>query len=1001
MGPLYKIRLASGRVLGPLDLKRIRALILGGQILGSELARPHPVGEWKEMGSFPELADMLLQNALGKLSGTPEPSSVQDPPAPVDLGAATQILAPTQIQVAPKPDKPEELEEPDEATVVGVAPVTSSRAASDLEPEEKTTLAPALEPEGEIEIEAGSDPATAVLEALPEVRNIANEKTVVFSRSSDSKSLPGRFGNATTRAARRVVSPIAVVLFGVYVLVEVLNGGSGSQLSSSKAARAARIRPVLPSGTTKTPDPAKSKTHYLAALAHYQQDTLPAYRKAVEGFHRALKADLDNVRALAFLASSYLNLIDVSNKDENYFSVILKLIELSRAKGVELPETLISDAEYLTFTGRPLAAQNRIIDYSKAQKNYSQVVLVYLAQALIARGEFAQAARYLASVPPKSGMDAKAYYLKGRVAEALGDFAGAVREYEATLKESPKHGFARYRMVKLANATNELPAVRKHLEFITSSAEHLPSRERADAFFIRSRLDQQEGKLDVALGHLERALRLEPENADYNLNYFLLRARAGDSLPGLKKEARVYFYMAESERLIREGKIEEAQIQLMEARREAPENPQPLVRLANLFYNNKADVLNARISLKKAAALAPSDVRIWSRYIELLIQSYEWDEANRGLARLRTLPVQQGAIDKAMADWYARQGRHEEAQQFYKKALSREVIEPSVYVAYGKSLLETKNYDQAPFIFALAQRMDPENPETIIGTAKAILGSEGMDRALAYLRDELQKGNTTRVELLCALAEMLIQKGAWDEAQTTIDQARLSAPDVALPYKVQAQLELAKPGLLRTGGELGMRRRAAQAYQSYLDRSPADAGILYERYKLLVELSEFKGADDALQRIYELYPRFPNLHYSKGLIYVKLGNFKAAQAEFEQELKNGNGSVQVLLALGGIHVELKEPEPALKYFVQAMQKAPREAEPKNQAAYANFLLKKYEASTALYREALKLDSGNPIIYRRLGDTYRAMSDLANARWAYQKYLEMEPDAADRDSLLRF
>ena len=37
------------------------------------------------------------------------------------------------------------------------------------------------------------------------------------------------------------------------------------------------------------------------------------------------------------LASSYINLIDSSNKDENYFSVISKLIEMSRAKARTFP----------------------------------------------------------------------------------------------------------------------------------------------------------------------------------------------------------------------------------------------------------------------------------------------------------------------------------------------------------------------------------------------------------------------------------------------------------------------------------------------------------------------------------------------------------------------------------------------------------------------------------------------------------------------------------------
>ncbi len=990
-GTQFKVRLSSGRVLGPLSVSRVRELILAGQLLGGEQAREHPVGDWKELGAHPEIAELLLKNAMGELAraGTQGAPLTERLPL-VDPAAATRILPETRkIEAAPPEpvrEPPPRTEaapsEPEEATRIVSAP-TPGPQDSDQERTAMVSLDPSLRLE------------TEPSQQFPAPRDISQERTVVFQHAGRAGS-PGAAGAAPRKSQPRSV--LLVLLGASLVLLDLLTG-SGMQTRPGSL-RTRKVRPSLPSALVGEPDPSKSKELYERALVSYQKDTLPGYRRAVEGFHAALKQDPGNVRALAFLASSYLNLIDVSNKDENYFNVILKLIQLSRAKNIELPETLISDAEYLTLTGRPLAAQSRIIEYSKVQKNYNEIIMLYLAQALFARGEFVQAARYLGAIPQGAGMVPKTLYLRGRVAEALGENEAAAREYRATLQASPNHALARFRLAKMADAEGRLASARQELAFITSSGDHLPPRELAEAFFLRSKLEQIDGRIDLALGYIERALRLEPENADYNLNYFLLRARAGDSLPELRKDARVYFYMAESERLIREGKLEDAQLQLMEARREAPENPQPLVRLANLFFIHKSDIANARISLKKAADLAPTDVRIWSRYIELLILSYEWDEANRAIARLRTLPVPQGAIDKAMADWYARQGRHVEAQQFYRKALSRESIEPSVYIAFGKSLLETRQYEQAPFIFALAQRFDPENAEAIMGTARAIEGAEGIDRGIAYLRDELQKEGLTRAELLCALADFLITKGAWDEAQAILDQARQSRPELALPYRALARLQLARPTSQRTGGEVAARQKASEAYQAYLDRNPADAAILYEKYRVLVDLAEFKSADEALDRIYELYPKFPNLHYSKGLIYVRLSNFKAAQAEFEQEIKNGNASAQVLLSLGAVHLEQSQPEKALGYFVQAMQRAPREAEPKNQAAYTNFLLKKYEAASALYREALKLDSGNPIIYRRMGDAYRAMGDIANARQAYQKYLEMEPDAPDRDSLFR-
>jgi len=985
--------------LGPLDVARLRALILSGHIVGTEQAREHPAGEWRAIASIPALAEMFLAHANGTLKDDQYSLSAAETPA-VDLAAQTQILA-----EASPPAPPATPAEPTSARggPPPVEPESGAGAALDLDGEDATQMVsgPALQeaeeeatrvggffPAGPVEMESGG------VDLVPQ-RSVAHEKTVVFSRSTLSATLPGRAegkGGAWTKQA---------LLLGAaaLMLVEAFLGG-GAPLPS-QVVGPGKIRPELPGTVVAGASPIKSEELYRKALAYYQEDTIPGYRRAVEILHQALRQDGQNVRALAMLASAYLNLIDVSNKDDTYFSVISKLVELSRAKGLDLAETLIAESEYLILTGRPLAAESRLIEHSKANKNYSELLKLYLVMAYLARGEYARAARFVVPIVSLPGVEPKLRYVRGLIAEGIGDRDAAVAEYRAVIKKSPRHAMARFRLAKLADGRNDLKSVKAELLTITKTADALPVKELAEAYALRSKLDQLEEHLDGALGNIERALRLAPENPEYNLNYFVLRARAGDSLPEIRKEARLYFYMAESERLLREGKTEEAQIKLMEARSEAPGNAQPLVRLGDLFYQHKSDILNARLTYKKAAQLAPSDIRIWGRYIELLIQSYEWDEANRALTRLRQLPVPQSSVDKAMADWYAKQGRHTEALLLYRKALSHDYIDPSVYIAFGKSLIESKNYEQAPFIFALAQRQDPNNMDAVVGTARAIQGTEGLDRAVSYLRDELQKGGATRAELLCAIADLLIQKGSWDEAMSFIEQAKAANPDLALPFKYQAQLFAARPNPLKSGGERKAKDKVLESYRAYLDRNPADPAIMFEKYRVLMDLGDFEAADSELQRIYEMYPRFPSLHYSKGLIYVRLSNFKAAQAEYEQEVRNGNNSAPVLLALGNVHLELKEPDKALKYFIEAMQRAPKEAEPKHWVGYANFLLKRYDAAVALYREALKLDAGNPIIYRRLGEAYRAMGDAGGARWAFQKYLEMEPDAADRAELQRY
>ena len=158
------------------------------------------------------------------------------------------------------------------------------------------------------------------------------------------------------------------------------------------------------------------------------------------------------------------------------------------------------------------------------------------------------------------------------------------------------------------------------------------------------------------------------------------------------------------------------------------------------------------------------------------------------MERFRQMPVSQSAIDKAAGDMYAKQGQSDKAQIFYRKAMGRESIDPEVYIAYAKSLMASRDYKDAPFFFALALRYDPLNIDATIGVARCVANADSVDHAILMLQDQVQKVGGAKAELLGAIAEFQIQKGDWDEAQKTVEQAMNANPDYAYPWKLQAQI---------------------------------------------------------------------------------------------------------------------------------------------------------------------------------------------------------------------
>jgi tetratricopeptide (TPR) repeat protein len=435
--------------------------------------------------------------------------------------------------------------------------------------------------------------------------------------------------------------------------------------------------------------------------------------------------------------------------------------------------------------------------------------------------------------------------------------------------------------------------------------------------------------------------------------------------------------------------------QFLQARQANDKSPIPLVKIGDMF-RYLHDLGNAQENYKMAADRAPNNIDIWTKFIDVLIQSYEWDEAQKAMDKFRKLPVSQSAIDKAAGDMYAKQGDQSQAQMYYKKAMARESIDPTVYTAYAKSLMATQNYKEAPFFFALAQRYDPLNVDAIIGTAQCVANTDSIERAIAMLQDELQKGTSNRAELMGAIAEFEIQKGDWDNAQKTIDDAMSANPDYAYPWKLQAEIYMNNEGKDKKALD-----KALQAYQSYSDRNTSDPSGYLERYRIFIRKSEFDKAADELGKIFGIYPKYPNLHFYKGALYGIEGNHKLAVEEYKLELANNANNVQTLIALGKEYIELGAYADALALFNKAMLIAPNTGEPKHMSGYANYLLKNYAGAIALYNAAIARDPGNPLVYKRLGLAYRDVGDLAKAAESFQRYLQMEPDAPDRAEFARY
>jgi len=88
----------------------------------------------------------------------------------------------------------------------------------------------------------------------------------------------------------------------------------------------------------------------------------------------------------------------------------------------------------------------------------------------------------------------------------------------------------------------------------------------------------------------------------------------------------------------------------------------------------------------------------------------------------------------------------------------------------------------------------------------------------------------------------------------------------------------------------------------------------------------------------------------------------------------------------------KNYEAAAAKFAEAAYLNPKSAEYSNNAGFALYQTRKYEASVDWLKKAVGIDPKRAVAYVNLGDAYAKLKRNAEARQAYKEYLELAPDS---------
>jgi tetratricopeptide (TPR) repeat protein len=338
-------------------------------------------------------------------------------------------------------------------------------------------------------------------------------------------------------------------------------------------------------------------------------------------------------------------------------------------------------------------------------------------------------------------------------------------------------------------------------------------------------------------------------------------------------------------------------------------------------------------------------------------------------------------LTDAMANFYRRHGRPDEADAIYKR-----FIKENSGSELAESVLTMKRVGTPPPLIGSAE---DGLAEALFDLASVVNRPETVDLALIYDRCALDlRPHLTVAELL--LADIL---SAEDEPKESL--AILAGIPASSRYSWSAQLRLAAN--LETLDRID---EAVAELQAMAAKEPGRASAEIQLGDLLRGQKRFSEAaaaySEAIRRLKAAgMPPHWSLYYSRGIAYERSGQWNLAEADLEHALELKPDQPLVLNYLGYSWIDRGEKlNSGLKMIEKAVALRPEDGYIVDSLGWAHYRLGDYASAVEYLEKAVELVPEDPTINDHLGDAYWKSGRLIEARYQWRQALQFKPDKED-------
>ncbi len=276
----------------------------------------------------------------------------------------------------------------------------------------------------------------------------------------------------------------------------------------------------------------------------------------------------------------------------------------------------------------------------------------------------------------------------------------------------------------------------------------------SDNFIAQNNLGNalvQEGAVDEAIAHFQKALQIKPDYAEAHNNL-------GNAL-------------------LQKGSVNEAMVHYQKALQIQPDYADAHYNLGNALLQRGA-VAEAIVHFQKALQIQPDYAKAHNNLGNALLQKGAVDEAIAHYQK--ALQIQPDYADAHYNLGYAlvQKGKVDEAISHFQRALQIKPDFAEAHYDLGYALVQKGKVDEAISHFQRALQIKPDYAEAHINLGSALLKKGKVDEAISHYQKALQI-KPDFAEAHYNLGYALVQKGKADEAISHFQRALQIKPDYA------------------------------------------------------------------------------------------------------------------------------------------------------------------------------------------------------------------------------